>query len=159
MLPAVELNGEIITESDDILLALEEAFGPLNGHSMEDKRVMENRRLERKLFSAWCAWLCYPTMSEQQEQQMKNQFSQVAKQVEKSLSKTSGPFFLEEFGTSDVIYTPYVERMSASLFYYKGYDLRKEHPKLGEWFDAMEKRECYRGTMSDFSTHAHDLPP
>jgi glutathione S-transferase len=79
--------------------------------------------------------------------------------VEKSLSKTSGPYFLEEFGTSDVIYTPYVERMSASLFYYKGYDLRKEHPKLGEWFDAMETRECYRGTMSDFSTHAHDLPP
>ena len=31
MLPAVELNGEIITESDDILMALEEAFGPLNG--------------------------------------------------------------------------------------------------------------------------------
>lgn len=67
MLPALELNGEIITESDDIMMALEEAYGPLNGHSMNDKRVMENRRLERKLFSAWCAWLCYPTMSEQQE--------------------------------------------------------------------------------------------
>jgi len=49
--------------------------------------------------------------------------------------------------------------MNASLFYYKGYDLRGEHPKIGEWFDAMETRDCYRGTQSDFSTHAHDLPP
>ena len=49
--------------------------------------------------------------------------------------------------------------MNASLFYYKGYDLRKEHPKIGDWFDAMESRETYRGTQSDFSTHAHDLPP
>lgn len=83
----------------------------------------------------------------------------VAKKVEKALEKTAGPYLLEEFGTSDIIFAPYVERMNASLFYYKGFDLRKEHPKLGEWFDAMETRECYRGTQSDFSTHSHDLPP
>ena len=29
MLPALELDGQLITESDDILLALEQAFGPL----------------------------------------------------------------------------------------------------------------------------------
>ena len=49
--------------------------------------------------------------------------------------------------------------MNASLFYYKGYDLRNEHPAIGKWFDAMESREVYRGTQSDFHTHAHDLPP
>lgn len=49
--------------------------------------------------------------------------------------------------------------MNASLFYYKGYDLRKQHPVIGKWFDAMESREVYRGTQSDFHTHAHDLPP
>lgn len=53
---------------------------------------------------------------------------------------------------------PTLERINASLFYYKGYDLRTEHPNIGQWFDAMETRECYRGTMSDFNTHAHDLP-
>ena len=65
---------------------------------------------------------------------------------------------MREFGTPDVIIAPYLERMNASLFYYKGYDLRREHPKIGEWFDAMETRECYRGTLSDFSTHAYALP-
>jgi glutathione S-transferase len=35
-LPALELDGRIITESDDILMALEAAFGPLT-HSMKDQ--------------------------------------------------------------------------------------------------------------------------
>ena len=62
------------------------------------------------------------------------------------MAKTKGPYFLEEFGTSDIIFAPYIERMNASLFYYKGYDMRNEHPKIGDWFDAMESRETYRGT-------------
>jgi glutathione S-transferase len=65
---------------------------------------------------------------------------------------------LREFGPADVIFAPYLERMNASLFYYKGYDLRKEHPTIGKWFDAMETRSCYRGTQSDFMTHAYALP-
>ena len=75
------------------------------------------------------------------------------------MSSTSGPYFLDKFGVADCIFTPYVERMNASLFYFKGYDLKKQHPKLGEWFDAMETRVCYRGTQSNFHTHSHDLPP
>ena len=77
--------------------------------------------------------------------------------MEEALGFTEGPYFSKEFGISDVIFMPYLERMNASLFYYKGYDLRRQHPKIGAWFDAMETRECYRGTMSDFNTHAHDL--
>jgi glutathione S-transferase len=30
---------------------------------------------------------------------------------------------------------------------------------LQAWFDAMESRETYLGTQSDFHTHVHDLPP
>ncbi|MFM1841613.1 MAG: hypothetical protein RLZZ490_344, partial [Cyanobacteriota bacterium] len=67
--------------------------------------------------------------------------------------------FLSEFSTADVIFTPYVERMNASLFYYKGYSLREDNPRLKDWFAAMESRTTYRGTQSDFHTHAHDLPP
>ena len=49
--------------------------------------------------------------------------------------------------------------MNASLFYYKGYSLRDEHPQLARWFDAIETREVYCGTQSDFHAHVHDLPP
>jgi glutathione S-transferase len=79
--------------------------------------------------------------------------------VEEALGRTPSPYFLEEFGTADVIFTPYVERMNASLYYYKGYSLREENPRLNAWFAAMESRPAYRGTQSDFHTHVHDLPP
>ncbi|OLP18743.1 glutathione S-transferase [Leptolyngbya sp. 'hensonii'] len=158
MLPALELDGRLTTESDDILLVLERAFGPL-GAGMEDPTVIPLRRLERLLFRVWCTWLCYPSGSPAQEQRSREQFQEVVTRVEAALASTPGPYFLEEFGTADVIFTPYVERMHASLFYYKGYALREENPQLAAWFAAMESRPTYRGTQSDFHTHAHDLPP
>ncbi len=158
MLPALELDGRIVTESDEILLALEREFGGL-GAGMTDRRVMPLRQLERLLFRAWCGWLCYPANSPQAERQNRQQFINVVGMVEDVLAATPGDYFLEEFSTADVIFTPYVERMNASLYYYKGYSLREENPRFGAWFDAMERRETYRGTQSDFHTHAHDLPP
>jgi glutathione S-transferase len=158
MLPALELDGRIITESDDILLALEREFQPLVW-SMEDPTVIPLRRLERLLFRAWCSWLCYPRRSPRDDQFHQEKFTSVVAQVEAALAATPGPYFLSEFSTVDVIFTPYVERMNASLFYYKGYSLREENPRLSAWFDAMESRPTYRGTQSDFSTHVHDLPP
>ncbi len=158
MLPAVEIEGRIITESDDILIALEQAFGSL-GARMEDPTVRPLRQLERLLFRAWCAWLCRPANSDREEQRHHDSFTGVVARVEEALGRTPGSYFLEEFGTADVIFTPYVERMNASLYYYKGYSLREENPRLNAWFAAMESRPTYRGTQSDFHTHAHDLPP
>jgi glutathione S-transferase len=158
MLPAVEIEGRIMTESDDILIALERAFGSL-GAGMEDPTVRPLRQLERLLFRAWCAWLCRPANSDGEEQRNHDSFTGVVARVEEALGRTPGSYFLEEFGTADVIFTPYVERMNASLYYYKGYSLREENPRLKAWFAAMESRPTYRGTQSDFHTHAHDLPP
>ena len=158
MLPAIELDGRIITESDDILISLEQVYGVL-GLGMKDPAVLPLRRLERLLFRAWCAWLCYPTSSPRQELENRNQFKEVVIEVENALGVSPSPYFLSEFGTVDVIFTPYLERMNASLYYYKGYSLRRENPRLSDWFAAMESRPTYRGTQSDFHTHVHDLPP
>ncbi|MEO1429622.1 MAG: glutathione S-transferase family protein [Cyanobacteria bacterium J06633_8] len=158
MLPAIELDGRIITESDDILIALEKVFGVLN-QGMQDSTVIPLRQLERLLFSAWCSWLCYPASSSRQEQRNREQFIQVVAKVEEALTGTPGPYFLDDFGIVDVIFTPYVERMNASLYYYKGYSMREENPHFNAWFAAMETRPTYRGTQSDFHTHVHDLPP
>ncbi|MEB3269047.1 MAG: glutathione S-transferase family protein [Leptolyngbya sp.] len=158
MLPALELDGRLITESDDILVALERAFGPLE-KSMTDPAVVPLRQLERLLFRAWCLWLCYPSRSPQEDGRSRDQFVAVVNQVETALASTPGPYFLDRFSTADVVFTPYVERMNASLYYYKGYSLREENPRFSAWFDAMETRPTYRGTQSDFHTHAHDLPP
>jgi glutathione S-transferase len=158
MLPAIELDGKIFTESDDILLALEQVFGVLS-LGMTDPTVFKLRQLERLLFRAWCNWLCRPARSDREEQQHRAQFIDVVAMVETALGSTPGAYFLEQFGTADVIFTPYVERMNASLYYYKGYSLREDNPRLSAWFYAMESRATYRGTQSDFHTHVHDLPP
>ena len=158
MLPAIKLDHRLITESDDILIALEQVFGTL-GPGMKDPTVLPLRQLERLLFRAWCSWLCYPSGSARQEQGNRDQFTGVVAKVEAALGRTPGPYFLDKFSTVDVIFTPYVERMNASLYYYKGYSLREENPRLSDWFAAMESRPTYRGTQSDFHTHVHDLPP
>jgi glutathione S-transferase len=158
MLPAIDLDGLTITESDDILITLEQVYGPL-GLGMEHPQVIPLRRLERLLFRAWCSWLCYRASSPRIEQDNRDRFTAVVAQVEAALSSTPGSYFLDEFGTVDVIFTPYVERMNASLYYYKGYSMREENPRFADWFAAMESRQTYRGTQSDFHTHAHDLPP
>ena len=68
--------------------------------------------------------------------------------MDKSLSSTPGPYFLgEEFTAADVIFIPYVERMLASLYYYKGFNIKEASPALAKWFAALETRETYRGIL------------
>jgi glutathione S-transferase len=104
-------------------------------------------------------WLCYPSRDRRTEQSSREQFIDIVANVEATLSQTPGAFFLEDFSIADVVFTPYVERMNASLYYYKGYSLREENSYLSRWFDGLEQRATYRGTQSDFHTHVHDLPP
>jgi glutathione S-transferase len=158
MLPALELDGHLITESDLILQSLEEAFGPL-GEGMQDPDVFALRQLERRLFRAWCQWLCYSEGEGPHTAPAEQHFARMAGLVEEALEGTTGPFFREHFGTADVIFVPYLERMNASLAYYKGYGLRTQHPVIDRWFAALEQRSTYLGTQSDIHTHAHDLPP
>jgi glutathione S-transferase len=158
MLPALELDGKTLLESDDILIALEEAFGQLNA-SMKDPHVAKLRQLERIIFSAWCRWLCYPS-SVAVDRQHAAQFQEAVNVVETALASSRGPYFLEKFSVADLVFIPYMERMHAALFYYKGYSLRSEqNPRTFAWFNAIESRGTYRGTQGDFHTHAHDLPP
>ncbi|MEB3334958.1 MAG: glutathione S-transferase family protein [Cyanobacteriota bacterium] len=158
MLPALELDGRLFTESDRILEALEEAFGPL-GAAMDDGRVVPLRQLERALFRAWCEWLCWP-QDGPAEARARAAFHRLAETMERALEANGGPFFLgADLTTADLVFVPYVERMNASLAYYKGVLLRREHPAIHRWLTALEQRPTYRGTQSDFHTHAHDLPP
>eukprot|EP00923_Selenidium_pygospionis_P015755 GHVN01027465.1.p1 GENE.GHVN01027465.1~~GHVN01027465.1.p1 ORF type:complete len:410 (+),score=31.71 GHVN01027465.1:92-1321(+) len=158
MLPAIYLDGILITESDDIVTALEGVFDPLT-FSMQHHEVMDLRRLERLLFRAWCTWLCHPARSASQEQTNRAQFIDVLAKVGGALSATPGPYFLKEFSVVDILFAPYLERINASIFYYKGYSIREQDKQIAAWFNAMETRSTYRGTQSDFHTHVHDLPP
>jgi len=158
MLPALELDGRVITESDRILQALEQTFGAL-GPSLSDSAVLPLRQLERLLFRAWCSWLCQPHAFAREAQGAAADFEEFAGAMAAALVARPGPFFFGDLSAADLVFVPYVERMSASLAYYKGYLLRQRYPAIERWFAALELRPTYLGTQSDFHTHAHDLPP
>ena len=52
-LPAIEYEGIVITESDEIITFLESKFGSL-GSSITSKNLEGIRNLEREIFRAWC---------------------------------------------------------------------------------------------------------
>merc|ERR1719242_2323048 len=129
---------------------------------MRHHKVIPLRRLERLLFRAWCGWLCYRNAASDEKDAAKR-FEAVITEFEKALAThQQGPWLLgDTLTTADVVFVPYLERMNASLFYYKGYRLRdqQQRPHICAWFEALEQRSSYLGGQSDFHTHAHDLPP
>ena len=88
-LPAIEFNGQVITESDIIITFLENKFGTL-GSSLLSNDIREARNLEREIFRSWCNWLCRKSFSYLEESFLKNKFRESIYKLEKilSLSKT-----------------------------------------------------------------------
>ena len=162
LLPVLEIDGKIITESAIIQQLLEQLY-PDNSPLLppedapERARASSLMRLERRLFSDWLQWLC----NGWGEAAARAQFEKTMSAVDQELGVTPGPYFLEAFSLVDIIFAPFLERIAASLAYYKGFMVRGQGRwlNLERWFAAMETRPPYLAFCSDFYTHAHDLPP
>ena len=164
-LPAIELEGNIITESDDIISFLEKEYGFL-GKSINDESLQHVRKLERDIFRAWCEWLCRDELiffNKNREVKLRANLIKLEDLLNKSKSGFIDPFIAHNGtikpGTGDIIFIPYLERINASLAYYKGFNLRIEFPLINKWFTLLEEEKAYLGTQGDFHTHSHDLPP
>jgi glutathione S-transferase len=187
LLPAIEVNGKIITESQVIMELLdqwhpvEEGYKPMMPTDDAGRsKYTTLARLERELFSWWCTLVFRPEgprlgggfggllgggkkdggMSES----MKG-FMDCIRQVDRYLLATEGPWFFGEYGHPtmiDFIFVSHVERMLASCAYWKGLNLRDPKWKLeglNRWLEAFEKREPYLAFKSDYYTHIKDIPP
>lgn len=119
-------------------------------------------RLERSLFSAWMSWL-----TGSNSPRTKMSFIDTLTEVERALeSSKGGDFFLgKDVSLVDFMFAPFLERMTASMTYFKGFPIRvvkgekTDFPAVNRWFDAMEKLESYQLTKGDFYSHCWDLPP
>ena len=163
-LPAIEFKGEIIKESDHIIYFLEEKFGVL-GTSLLSSALEEPRRVERNIFKEWCEWLCRDHFYRDSDIRKKKFIESISK-LEGLLSNSkhgfidpSNEYSDKKPGTGDIIFIPFLERINASLCYYKGFSLRKEFPLTNRWLTLLERESSYLGTQGDFHTHSHDLPP
>ena len=188
LLPAIEVNGQVITESSVIMGLLDQWHPPEKGYlpmmpSKDDeqgnRRYDRLARLERDLFSWWCSLIFRPEMPRlnggnnvlgkllggdgDMSGTMKG-FMDCLRQVDQELQATRGPWFFENDHPTmiDFVYVSHVERMLASCAFWKGLNLRD--PKwnlvgINAWLDAFEKREPYLAFKSDYYTHVKDIPP
>lgn len=161
LLPAIEIDGRFQVESSVIMQLIEDSFPeyqPLlppksSPRFAEACRLLE---IERELFGAWLSWL-----REVESPSARRHFERAMDEVEKALQRSTGPYFMgAEISLPDCVFASTLERVAASIFYYKGMKV-KGGPwnAVNSWFQSMEEREAYKATQSDFHTHVHDLPP
>jgi len=165
LLPAMEIDGRLMTESLDIMVTIEKTFPnpdkpmiPPAG-SLRDK-AEQLLGLERKLFGAWCGYMFRPEMPFLGGND--GDFTSVLQEVDDALAEnTESPFFLPyQWPTLvDMQYVSHVERCVASSMYYKGYDIRSKFPNIDRWLAAYESLPHYMATKSDYYTHCMDIPP
>ncbi|KAJ7558549.1 hypothetical protein O6H91_04G045500 [Diphasiastrum complanatum] len=160
LLPAVELNQKVLTESLDIMMALEKAFPdhrpllPAPGSAQADA-VNSLLKLERSLVGEWLrrlrgAWA------------WKGGFESAMGKVDSALRRFDGPYFLgKEFSLVDAVYAPFLERIAASMPYWQGLIIRGsgQWPAVEAWFDSMDSRSSFQAVKSDDFTITHTLEP
>lgn len=161
-LPVAIIKGKTISESNVIMEEIEKQFPeykPLlsSSGSPTRKRHEHLMQLERKTFSTWFSWL-----TSRQTSSAAYSMDLCLKEVDNELSvESSGPYFFgKDISLIDIMFMPFLERMAASLPYFKGFESRsKKYPNLLAWYEAMDQRPAYMGIKSDYYTHCHDLPP
>ncbi|CAN0217644.1 unnamed protein product [Ectocarpus sp. 12 AP-2014] len=175
LLPAISLDGELMTESLSIMQTLEATFP-------EPRRMLPDREspqfqeavrllnLERELFRWWCQFVFRSGDSS------RGALEKTLDEVNSALASSPGPWFLpssasedeaangspdDGFSLVDLTYVPHLERMAASTAYWKGLQLRgnERWPAINRWFEALEMRPAYMAGKSDFYTHVKDIPP
>eukprot|EP00747_Dinoflagellata_sp_TGD_P220291 gnl/TRDRNA2_/TRDRNA2_92287_c0_seq1.p1 gnl/TRDRNA2_/TRDRNA2_92287_c0~~gnl/TRDRNA2_/TRDRNA2_92287_c0_seq1.p1 ORF type:complete len:735 (+),score=106.32 gnl/TRDRNA2_/TRDRNA2_92287_c0_seq1:319-2205(+) len=178
LLPAIQLDGQLMTDSQRIMMTLESVFnGPEYSPAgyltlpriQADSALLKTAEgllgLERELFGAWCQWCFRP--GDGPGGMSRSGFEKTMDKVEAALAASSGAYFLgDEMSIVDLVYVPHLERIAASIEYWKGVPVRggtgsKRWPQINAWFDALETREngVYMATQSDWYTHVKDIPP
>lgn len=169
LLPAISLDGQLMTESLTVMQTLEAEF-PEPRRMLPDRESPEYQQavkllnLERELFRDWCQFVFRSGESGRRSME------ETLDKVNAALSSSPGPWFLpssaaedeaqtgspdEGFSLVDLTYVPHLERMAASTAYWKGLHIRgnERWPSINRWFEALEMRPSYMAGKSDFYTH------
>eukprot|EP00931_Biecheleriopsis_adriatica_P056696 TRINITY_DN33608_c0_g1_i2.p1 TRINITY_DN33608_c0_g1~~TRINITY_DN33608_c0_g1_i2.p1 ORF type:complete len:458 (+),score=89.48 TRINITY_DN33608_c0_g1_i2:52-1374(+) len=155
LLPALEIDGQFYTGSSHIMQLIEESFPerPMMPGGRAGQVAGQLLSLERELFGAWLHWLRGEDSSS-----ARRDFEEAMDMTEQALA---GPYFLgSQLSLVDLIFASSLERIAASIYYYKGLRVKGGRwQKINSWFSAMERLDIYKATQSDFHTHVHNLPP
>lgn len=160
LVPAVKIEGKLVYESKDILLALEERFPhpPLLPEDPEENAVA--RQWIEDAETNGLREIAYKFLRETTKDADKLaslQAALVAKldELEQTLGKYPGPYFVSSFSLVDIMYSPHLDRLAANLPVYRGYHIKgnPHFPRINAYFQALAQRPAYQRVKSDDTTN------
>jgi glutathione S-transferase len=159
LVPAAKIIGNLVYESKDILLALEEQFGEtllpedlaenaVARQWIEDAETNGFREVAYKL-------LRKPPEDADELANLQVEFTAKLDEIEQNLGKYPGPYFLSTFSLVDIMYSPHLDRLAANLPVYRGYHIKgnPRFPLINAWFAALQERPAYNRVKSDSTTN------
>ncbi|MEH2439993.1 glutathione S-transferase family protein [Nostoc sp.] len=159
LVPAAKIEGKLVYESKEILLALEERFGPTLLPEDPQENAIARQWLEDAETNG-VRDIAYKFLRQAPEDPHELASLQVAfeaklDELEQLLGKYSGPYFLSTFSVVDITYSPHLDRLAANLPVYRGYHLKgnPRYPLINAWFEALKQRPAYHRVKSDDTTN------
>ncbi|AVH61900.1 MULTISPECIES: glutathione S-transferase family protein [unclassified Nostoc] len=159
LVPAAKIEGKLVYESKEILLALEEQFGPTLLPEDPQENAIARQWLEDAETNG-VRDIAYKFLRQAPEDPHELASLQVAfeaklDELEQLLGKYSGPYFLSTFSVVDITYSPHLDRLAANLPVYRGYHLKgnPRYPLINAWFEALKQRPAYHRVKSDDTTN------
>ncbi len=159
LVPAAKIEGNLVYESKDILLALEEKFGQTLLPDDPEENSVARQLVEESETNGFFA-AAYNFLKENTSDCIELANHQVAfetklDELEQLLGKYPGAYFLSTFSLVDILYSPHLDRLAANLPVYRGYHIKGNPrlPRINAWFEALNQRPAYHRVKSDDITN------
>ena len=164
LVPAAKIKGELIYESKDILLALEDKFSSSllpSDSTLRQAAIEAIANCESKsLVQTGYRFIWGSTNSNQSDTSseelasLKTEFEAKLEDIEEFLAKYPGDYFMGEFSLVDIMYAPHLNRIASNLPVYRGYQIRgnERFPNLNRWYEAIDSHPAYDRIKSDSTT-------
>jgi len=164
LLPAIELDGRVITESLDIMHILESTFPENPKMPVGADRRRADFLLDhlKELYADWIKYVYQPPVGTS-ERELAAKFETLVDKIEAELKVTHSVWICDIPGGGpslvDMALAPHFERMCGSVLYYKGINMRNnaKWPALNAWFCALDKTPSYVASKCDYYMNVHDM--
>jgi len=157
--PAMKIEGELVYESKNILLALEERFDTTLLPDDLQENAIAKQLVEdidtNGLPSIAYKFLMQKNADADEVAKLRVAFEAKLDEMEQALDKYPGPYFLSTFSLVDIMYSPHLDRLAANLPVYQAYQIKgnSRFPRINAWFEALSHRPAYNRVKSDHITN------
>ncbi|MBL1202724.1 MAG: glutathione S-transferase family protein [Nostoc sp. ZfuVER08] len=160
LVPGAKIEGKLVYESKDILLALEERFSnpPLLPEDPQENAIARQwvEDAETNGFREIAYKFLRQTPTDADElANFQAAFEAKLDELEQALGKYPGPYFVSNFSLVDIMYSPHLDRLAANLPVYRGYHIKgnPRFPRINAWLEALNQRPAYHRVKSDNTTN------